>query len=190
MNSVKPALWVQLVKHRGVKRKKEKEKTVSERGEGGGGSNGWVGGLLEADTERGRKQDRDRPTEKEAQQREERGRQSSSVSISHSPGSVASCFLPVRFPFWKDSTVWRKILEWWTTKGKPQPLRLITCGHCTTFGDWDYKAYREGKNSDNPRITEEWSLSRGKLTHGIIIYLHCYHCADSKAMEMCCTKAL
>lgn len=92
--SVKSALWVQLVKRRGVKGRKEREKTVSERGEGGGESDGWVGratgGRYRERQEAGQ---RDRPIKKEAQQREERGRQSGSVSISLAPSRLCGCML-------------------------------------------------------------------------------------------------
>lgn len=96
------------------KRRKTEGEDEFQRGKKeGGGSDRWVGratgGRYRERQEAGQ---RDRPTEKEAQQREERGRQSSSVSIV----SVAASFQPVKFPSWRDSTVWRKILEWWTAK--------------------------------------------------------------------------
>lgn len=148
--SVKSALWVQLVKCRGVKEKKEK--TVSEWGEGGGGSDGWVGratgGRYRERQEAGR---RDRLTEKEAEQREERGRQSSSVSISFPPGSVAAYFLPLKFPSWSKSTVWRKILEWWTTKLNLSHSGLPPVGTTLSLGIEITKPYREGKHSERPR---------------------------------------
>lgn len=149
------------MEHRGVKgKKKDREKTVSERkggGGGGGGSNGWVGratgGRYRERQEAGQRE-RDRLTEKEAQQREEKrggGRAAASVSPLLPPGSIAACFLPVKFPSWMDSTVWRKILEWWTSKLNLSHSGLSPVDTRLPLGIEITKPYREGKHSDRPR---------------------------------------
>ena len=144
---------------------------VLEWREGGGGSKGWVGGLLKADRER-----QEAGQRQTSSREEERGSQSSGVSISFvSPGSAAACFLPVQFPSRNDWTVWREN-DWWTAKWN---RGVITCEQYTALGDWDCSALQ--RTPTDPRITEEWSSSGGKLTHGTVVEQHRYWCADSEA---------
>lgn len=105
--------------------------------------------------------------QKKKQSNEERGggRAALSVSLSLLPGYVAACFLPLNFPSWRKSTVWRKTLEWWTTKLNLSHSGLPPVGTTLHLGIDITKPYRDRKHSDRPRIIEEWSLSRGKLTH-------------------------
>lgn len=154
------------------KKKKGGEDSFREE-RGGGGSDGWVGratgGRYRERQEAGQ---RDRPTKKEAKQREERGRQSSSVSISLAPSMLCGYMLSSSqiFKLKVLNSVALRSLNDGTTKftSATQAYHLWALRYL-----WGMKLQSPtGKKSTptEPRITEEWSLSRGKLTHTTVIY--------------------
>ena len=175
LQRVKSALWVQLVKvKRCKKQKKKREGEDNFRDRRRRGRERWMsrratGGRYRERQEAGQRQtDRKRNTAERSEGKAEQ--QWQYLSLTLSPGSVAACFPPVKFPSWEDWTVWRKILEWWTAELNICHSGLSLVGTMLPLGIEITNPYREGKNSDRPKITEEWSLSRGKLTHGTIVY--------------------
>lgn len=163
----KSALWVQLVKHRGVKTRKEGEDTFREERRG---REQWMsrkGYWRQIQREAGSRTETDWQKKKQSIERRGGGRAAASVSLLLPSGSVAACFYlnspglnSVALRSLNDETTeltstTRAYYHWAQSCLRGMRLKSLTGMEST---------------QTDPSITEELSLSRGKLTHTVSIY--------------------